>query len=878
MIICLDLETTWVDKYNDKIIEIAMVKFDEKTFEVIDTFSSLVNPDMHIPELISNIVNIFDEDLVNSPSFESIKDDVVKFIWDSPVLWHNISFDISFLNAAWVELKNNISIDTFFIANFLLFNNSSLNLEMLCNHFWVGFSWAHRALNDVLATIELYKKLVSTFSKLSKQKKELLLYIFDKSDDKNILYLKETLFDMQDNKMNFESFENTVLKKIKKLEIWKGDYKKTSLNIDTKVDNKNMEKYFNLLWKAEKRENQLKMTDMIIDWFNWSKKLLIEAPTWLWKSFAYLIPSIIHSLKTGQKVFISTKTKNLQDQLYLKDLDYLKQNLDLDFKYTKLKWKKNYLSVKSFFDEFVYWDINYDKVAFLSKILLWLFETKYWELDELNYFWVEFSFLKLFNSDNFLTLSDKNIYKKYEFLYKARYKLDISNIIIINHSLLFSDISSENSVLWKIENLVIDEWHNIEDSITDSLKKNYNRQNLIEIFVNIEKVLTKINAKKIDFLKQKEELLSKLDLIEDHSFNYLNNKISSSTNYKVLLIDQAFYDELDFSSILSKIELDFLDIIDILSTQKDYDFSKENTLLSSYLDIIKIKLDPNNSSKYIKILSYNDKYWINFEYTLLNPWEYLVSNIWNKLNSCVITSATLQVSWKIDYFKKILSLDEFDFAFFESDFDYKKQSTLFIPTDLWSIKNNSANVIEFLRQFYKIVRWKTLTLLTSYSSIRNIFTSLNTDLKKDWINLYAQSIAWSKNKLLNFYLENSSNSILLWTDSFWEWIDIPGEDLKYLVIHKFPFLVPSDPIFMARSVFFKDPFLEYSVPKAIIKLKQWFWRLIRTKQGKWIVVLLDNRIFSNNWWKEFYSAFPETINIKKWTSDSFLSLLKDISK
>lgn len=878
MIICLDLETTWLDKYNDKIIEIAMVKFDEKTFEVIDTFSSLVNPDIHIPELISNIVNIFDEDLLNSPSFESLKNDVKKFIWDTPVLWHNISFDIDFLAVAWVELKNNISIDTFFIANFLLFNNSSLNLEMLCNHFWVWFSWAHRALNDVLATIELYKKLLISFSKLSKSKKDLIHYIFDRSTDKNVIYLKETLFKEEVNNLDFESFKNTILKKIKKLEVWKWDYKKASLNIDTKVDNKNMIKYFDLLWKAEKRENQLKMTDMIIDWFSGSKKLLIEAPTWLWKSFAYLIPSIIHSLKTGQKVFVSTKTKNLQDQLYFKDLDYLNKNLGLDFKYTKLKWKKNYLSIKSFFDEFIYWDIDYVKVWFLSKILLWLFETKYWELDELNYFWAEFWFLKLFNSDNFLTLSDKNIYKKYEFLYKARYKLDISNIIIINHSLLFSDISSENSVLWKIENLVIDEWHNIEDSITDSLKKNYNRQNLIEIFSNIEKILTKINAKKIDFLKLKENLLSNLVLIEDHSFNYLNNKIWNNQNYKTLLMDKGFYEELDFTSILSKIELDFLDIIDKLWLEKDYDFSKENTLLSSYLDIIKVKLDPKNSWKYIKILSYNDKYWINFEYTLLNPWDYLVSNVWNKLNSCVITSATLQVSWKIDYFKKILSLDEFDFAFFESDFDYKKQSTLFIPTDLWNIKNNSANIIEFLREFYSIVRWKTLTLLTSYSSIRSIFTSLNSQMKKEWINLYAQWIAWSKNKLLNFYLENSSNSILLWTDSFWEWVDIPWDDLKYLVIHKFPFSVPSDPIFIARSIFFKDPFLEYSVPKAIIKLKQWFGRLIRTKQDKWIVVLLDNRIFSNSWWKEFYSAFPETINIKQSTSNSFLSLLKDISK
>ena len=218
-------------------------------------------------------------------------------------------------------------------------------------------------------------------------------------------------------------------------------------------------------------------------------------------------------------------------------------------------------------------------------------------------------------------------------------------------------------------------------------------------------------------------------------------------------------------------------------------------------------------------------------------------------------------------------LSDFNFHSFDSDFDYKKQATLFIPTDLWDIKNNSKNIIDFLWSFYWIVRWKTLTLLTSYNIIKNIFTSLNNNLKNKGVNLYAQWVAWSKMKLINFFLKDPSNSILLWTDSFWEWIDIPWDDLKYLVIHKFPFSVPTDPIFQARSVFFEDPFLDYSVPKVIIKLKQWFWRLIRTKDDKWIIILLDNRIISTKWWTKFYDAFPEDINIKKWTNKQFLDIL-----
>lgn len=869
MIICLDLETTGLDKYNDRIIEIALVKFDERTFEVIDTFSSLVSPWIPIPDVISNITNIYDEDLIWAPKLDELKKDIIAFIWDLPILWHNITFDIDFFINNWIPVDSNIKLDTFFLANFLCYSQSSLNLEMLCNSFWIWFDGAHRALNDVIATIKLFEKLIDKFNKLDNEKKHLLYFIFNKSDDKNINYLTEKLFQNIDSNLSFGEFEKKILNRVWKIE------SEEELIIDKHIDNNDMSILFETLWSVEIRANQLKMTNMVMDTFTSKNKVVIEAPTWLGKSFAYLIPSIIHSLKTWEKVFVSTKTKNLQDQLYLRDLLFLKKNLWINFRYTKLKWKKNYVSIRLFFDEFWIDDISYNKVWFLSKILLWLFETTYWELDELNFFWQEFSFLRFLNADSFLVLDEKNDYKKYEFLFKARTRLDCSNVIIVNHSLLFSDLNSETWVLWKIINLVIDEWHNIEDTVTDSLKQNYSLKSLLEHFELIEKILTKINSNKIDFLRLKDNLISKLELIDDYIYSYINTKISNNVNFKLTLMKPDFFEWNDYNNLLKKIELDFIDIIDKLSIEKEYNFSKEIAILQTNSDILKIMLDNNSDKQFIKILNYDDKNWVNFDYTLLNPWEYLVKNLWNKVNSCILTSATFKIEWNFDYFKKILSLQDFDFYSFESDFDYKKQATLFIPTDLWNIKNNSQTIVKFLWRFYSIVRWKVLTLLTSYNIIKEIYTSLNSSLKKEWINLYAQWVAWSKVKLLNFYLANPENSILLWTDSFWEWVDIPWDDLKYLIIHKFPFSVPTDPIFQARSVFFNDPFLEYSVPKAIIKLKQWFWRLIRTKTDNWIVILLDDRIISTNWWAKFFDAFPENVNIKKGTTNQFLDILEN---
>lgn len=866
MIIGIDLETTGLERKHDKIIEIALVKFDETTYEIIDTYSTFINPEVAIPELISNITNIYDSDVENAPKLKDVQLEVLEFIGGSPLLWHNVSFDRDFFIENGIDISRNITLDTFFLANFLCLYVKSLNLEMLCKHFWIWFSWAHRALNDVHATINLFEKLTENFQSLSQEKKEQLHYIFSLSEDKNIDYLEFLLYWDHTCVCDFWVFEKNILKNIKN---------KLKINediIDKKIRKKKINTLFSSLWSVEKRDNQLKMSELVSETLSTKKKTVIEAPTGLWKSFAYLIPSIQHAVIKNQKVFVSTKTKNLQDQLFYKDLWFLKESLDIPFSFAKLKGKSNYISTKAFFDEIILWDIPYAKVNFLLKIVLWLDDTLYWELDELNYFWVEFWYLRFINSEWLGVILENNPYKNHEFLIYARHQVEISDIVIINHSLLFSDIHSENWVLWKVKNLIIDEAHNIEDSVTESVKQRMNEKNISELLSVIESILTKIHIDKVIFLKHKEIFLSHFDLLMDYSASYVQWKKWWNQAYKVSLLQEDFFWEADLVKLWNKLEISLLDMVDILAITEEFDFSKEISLLNILSINLKIFLKESEKS-FIKTITVNERYWVSLEFTLLNPWNYLYEKLWNKLDSVVLTSATLQISGSFWYIENILALKEFSFHLFESDFDYSKQATLFVPNDLGNIKNNNEKVVDFLDKFYRTVRWKTLTLLTSFSIIKKIYTSLNFKLTQEWIHLYPQWVWWSKSKLLNFYLEDSENSILLWTDSFWEGVDIPGEKLKYLVIHKFPFSVPTDPIFQARSVFFKDPFMDYAIPKAIIKLKQGFGRLIRNKEDTGIIILLDDRIYSTRWWEKFFDAFPDNINKKYVSSDKFLDIL-----
>lgn len=853
MIVALDLETTGLSKEKDFIIEIAMIKFDENTFEIIEEYSTLVNPWIKIPDLNVNITWITDEMVMSEPYFDELINKIESFIWDATLLWHNTYFDRDFLIEKWVKISNNIVFDTFFIANFLSIKCKSMSLESLALHYSIDLVWAHRAYNDTKATMQLFKILLGEFDKLEDDRKRLLSYFFFTCADKNIEALKNLLYKEESN-INFNDFVSLQLDKIERNNQVKF--------LEEDEINETMRDYFFKIPDFEDRDSQINMADKIYNNFFANKKTVIEAPTWIWKTLAYLIPSIIYAKKVHKKVFISTKTKILQDQIYYKDLATVSKNLWIKFNYTKIKWKKNYISLKSFFDFIKDFTLDYEKVSFLSKISLWLCDTKFGEFDELFYTSNEYRFLKYVNSDNIITLDKKNPYLKKEFVYKQKINLELADIVVVNHSLLFSDLKNDFNYFGKVENLVIDEAHSIEDIATESLKSSFTIK-VIEDLISFAEFVFRNNFFDGTLLSsKKEDLLSNLNLFLDIFHTYLKHKTNNENFFINSLLDESFYSYQNeyfyklwsnIKNILTDIKIELLDV--------KYDFSREVSQVDKIVDIIDKIIDKDNGDEYIKIAHYREQEGVKLEYTILDIWKYLRINFWDNLDNCFLLSATLSVAENFDYVKKSLHLENFEFTIYETDFDYKKQATLYIPKDIGSIKNNFSKVLEFLQEAITVLKWNTMILFTSLSAVRNVYINLNFYTQSIGSKLLAQSIYWSKNKVLESFLHSHNNSIILWTDSFWEWVDIPWEPLKYLIIHKIPFLVPTDPIFLSRSKLFVNPFLEYSVPKSILKLKQWFWRLIRTKKDNWVVIFLDDRIYSTQWWKVFINAFPKDIKI-----------------
>lgn len=872
MIICLDLETTGLDKNTDTIIEIALVAFDEKTFQIHETYSQLINPGRPLDEMISNITNIFDEDLQDQPSFDDIRDQVTDFIGDAPILGHNISFDVDFLKNNGVELRNNITLDTFSFANFLSYEMASLSLEYLSKAYKWKLEWAHRALNDVLATIDLFQIYTQKLTELTAIEKTYVGYVYGQTTDPWYKFVIQTYTQISSIKPSkfMDQFRGHFDTKHSYKPLYQSDVELTeSFSHITKQ-----------LWDVEARPNQQAMADVIAQTFSQGEKTMIEAPTGVWKTFAYLIPSIIHSLNTGKQVFISTNTKALQDQIIYKDLQFLSDHLDYDFSYCKVKWKRNYIGLYSFLD-FLESQKSLDAAttSFVLKILFWISKTDHGELDELDFYGREYSFIRDINADNLMTFSSKNPYEDREFAVRARRQARKSNIVIINHAMLFQNIDGDNSILWEIEHLILDEAHNLEDTITGALKKGFSLEELEKAFAKIYHKLQQHSYTQISFDPQSDHIMFQMGMLLWLLEDYLNTKVSPLQRYRNTLIKEDFFigDNVDKKTLISALQASILQLSDELkNTPEDLynEINREINYLDHIYDILDNSFHISKSQGNIVIVSHRENKGIYLEYTLLNTGTYLQQKLWNTLESCVITSATLQIWNTFDYISQILCLEDFSSHVLDTDFDYSKQSLLFIPNDLGSIKHNISEVLFFLRGLFLKAWGRALTLTTSFAVIKQIYTDMNRDLKNAGITLYAQSIGGGKHKLIEFYKQSAHNSVLVWTDTFWEWIDIPGEDLKYLVIHKIPFMVPSDPIFQARSELFKNSFAQYSVPKAILKLKQWFGRLIRTKQDTGIVIFLDDRIYSSAWGQVFYDAFPSEINKKLSSSQSLLNLIQ----
>lgn len=867
--IALDLETTGFDSEKDQVLEIAAIKFQGN--QILEKFETLINPEVEIPAMVSHITGINQETVKDAPTFDQISKNLRNFLGNFPIVGHNIDFDLTFLEAKGIPLLNK-QYDTFHLGSILLPNLPSYSLETISRELKINHQNKHRAMSDAHVCFELFQILTDKISEIPAATLEQIKH-----------QVLKTSWDLGDLFIQAKS----KVKRTLSAEI-AGNIPDLNLNIDSPEDLVDLlnspSPLEQIVSKYEARPAQKLMLEKILDAFKHKYSLLAEAGTGTGKTFAYLLAAAFQNRKHQSKVVISTNTNNLQDQILKKDFLVIK-SIFPEIQITTLKGHRKYLSLSRFEKLKSKDQLEEHELTTIIKTLIWLDKTVTGDLDELNLQNKETVLFEEICSNPEITLKQKK-YQQQDFLEKAREKAQSADIIVINHALLINDTVSETPILPEYQYLIVDEAHHLERTTTDALTEVLGQNKLTRLLEAFSSECEDIWKGSLIFDGQMAELIPKL--------NGLKSKITE-------INEKAFYLVRDFllqtgkaspsipcyfnlirsitdSSVWQKIREYFKD----LSDQKAGFEQLGNQLISVVLQnqIEETEL-PVKLKKILQIFEQTTSlaeikadriYWISKgldEYISLHSAPLTINKItteklFKNKQSVILTSATLTTYGNFRFIKNELGLDEnFEELKLASHFNYPDQVKIIIPENLPEPKDPQylSHCNKVIKSVIEANKGKTLTLFTAKKDLSKTFHEIAASLKEKGINLLGQGISGGRGKIISNFESEPSKTAILGTNSFWEGVDLAGDILTCVIIQKLPFDPPDDPIIYARSQLFDRPFEEYALPRAILRFKQGFGRLIRTSSDTGAVIILDSRLLTKTYGRQFIISLPGGINI-----------------
>ena len=677
----------------------------------------------------------------------------------------------------------------------------------------------------------------------------------------------------------------------------------------------------------EYRQEQEEMAQYIQEAINEDKKIIVEAGTGTGKTLAYLIPAIKWAVANKKKVIIATNTINLQEQLLLKDIPLAKSIIKDEFSYVLVKGRNNYVCKRLFNELALGKNIDIETFSIEAReqieyILKWGNKTKTGDKAELP-FEVYPDVWELVQSTTELCLGKKCPYRKECFYMKTRMEKMEADILISNHHVFFADLNvraetdfdSEYLILPRYDMVIFDEAHNIESvarsyfsvevskiSFTRLLNRIYQRKNkrkkeksaLIRVEDTIDEKDLEDSQQYINLLNTLKEEISILQNIGDEYFDEIRKIYETNTEAPIKkslnnfeMTKSRFLENLREKKDIFQTKLaDFLNLMmifnNVIDEEKDknpevINFNNHLKMFKAYIDSFKF-INSFEDDNYIYWLDINSKRTnVVLTATPLNIAQKLSTVLFDNLDRLVFASATIVVNGSFDYFKKSLGLDEEDCieAIIKSPFDYNEQMSVYIPSDIQDSENINAFVSDASRFILNILlktNGKAFILFTSYTMLNQIYYSISKKLKDKGFEVFLHGDK-PRSQLIKEFKE-AENPILFGTTSFWEGVDVQGENLSNVIITKLPFLVPTDPVVSAISKKIEEnggnSFTDFQLPEAIIKFKQGVGRLIRKKTDSGNIFILDNRILKKRYGSLFINALPSQKNIKILEKDDII--------
>ena len=913
-LVALDLETTGLDAERDAIIQVGAVKF--RGAEKLGEFSTFVDPGRRIPLEITELTGITDGDVAGAPSLTAVLPRLARFIAQFPIVGHSVQFDLDFLRRHWPGLDNE-SLDTFELASILLPSAERYSLESLANTLGIPLNRSHQALEDARATWHLFLALHGRASRLPPSLLEELVRHGQTTGWAAAAFFHGAL--QEAARQPTAETPRVQHRALIEVPFAPPEATRRMQQIDrqTQLDE---ERLASILDQGgamdrdfpgfEHRPQQVAMLRRVTEAFNRPEHLMVEAPTGVGKSLAYLIPAVHWAVQSGERVVISTNTINLQEQLYRKDLPELARVLPFKFVATVLKGRSHYLCPARLQAMRRRGPGTREEARVLAKVLVWQLDAASRGGDGDELFLPsprEQAIWRNLSADN----EACNLERCRAFhsgrchYYQARLASEASHLIIINHALLLADVAVQNRALPEFSRLVVDEAHHLEAATTSGLSVQIDRTGLHRQFREIGAVdhsghvagllgdvigacrHARLGPETIDDV---ELAIGKIGLaavraarLLDGFFDRLEEFVQEQRDgrqsqyaFRMRVVPglrvqpswdavEIAWDEVNvpMTTVVGQLER-LSSSIDGLA---DHGLADADELHSRMVGSARQLAEAQGHlNQMITQPSRSTIYWLEFSdrrnhlslhAAPLHIGPLLKDHLLDKKDTVVLTSATMRTAGSFDFVRERLHAWDADDLVVGTPFDYKASTLLYLVDDVPEPgkPGHQRAVEQGMVALFKATQGRALALFTSYSQLRATRRAIRAPLAQAGVTVEAQGEGISRGQLLENF-RSGERRVLLGTRSFWEGVDVPGQALSCLAIAKLPFSVPTDPVFAARAETYDDPFLEYAIPEAILRFLQGFGRLIRTRTDRGIVAVFDRRLLSRSYGELFVESLP----------------------
>jgi ATP-dependent DNA helicase DinG len=616
----------------------------------------------------------------------------------------------------------------------------------------------------------------------------------------------------------------------------------------------------------EFRPQQLAMATAIGQTLESTRHLIIEAPTGVGKSLAYLVPALLYALNNERKAVISTYTKNLQEQLFRKDIPLVKRLINRDFTAVLLKGRRNYLCTSRLANALAHQKSFFERKALqdLERIQAWAETTPDGDVENLPFVPLPEVWQQVCSEQGTCTPKQCGSGCFYQ---RAKERTRSADLIVVNHALFFSLFAlqgSEEYFLYENDFVIFDEAHTLEQVAGVGAGKSVSRAQVLFAIHRIYNPRTKRGLLTKRKKKELTELCAETEEAAVAFFDEIKRKMSQSNGpSKTLRIHSPNFIPNSLASALQRLQSAVKDLEENekISIQKDELAGARRLLWEAEMLIA-------------EFINQNDKtltYWIEQSEgrtanIVLNAAPTSVAEsvgprLFRPGSSIILTSATLSVSGSLRYFQQRVGALDAETVILDSPFDFQRQMRVVIaqgipPPDQ---PKYESDLPQWIVNAIKRSKGKALVLFTSAALLRKMRDSTAGLISDEGYTVLSQERGTQRHALLEEF-KRDVHSVLFGLDSFWMGVDVPGEALEHVIITKLPFAVPDHPLTEARLELIAqhggNPFMEFTLPEAILKLRQGVGRLIRGKTDRGMITILDARILTKQYGQAFLRSLP----------------------